>query len=52
MSWEEGGYTISDSPMPRGEVVIGGYSITKGYYNNDAKTNEVYKVRFYAKSTI
>jgi acyl-CoA synthetase (AMP-forming)/AMP-acid ligase II len=33
--------------MPRGEVVVGGYSITKGYYNNDAKTNEVYKVRFY-----
>jgi len=44
VSWEEGGYTISDSPMPRGEVVVGGYSITKGYYNNDAKTNEVYKV--------
>jgi long-chain acyl-CoA synthetase len=30
--------------MPRGEVVIGGHSITKGYFNNDAKTNEVYKV--------
>ncbi|KAF8663626.1 hypothetical protein HU200_055348 [Digitaria exilis] len=44
VSWEEGGYTISDSPMPRGEVVVGGYSITKGYYNNEAKTNEVYKV--------
>ncbi|CAN6203988.1 unnamed protein product [Urochloa humidicola] len=44
VSWEEGGYTTSDSPMPRGEVVVGGYSITKGYYNNEAKTNEVYKV--------
>ncbi|OEL20924.1 Long chain acyl-CoA synthetase 8 [Dichanthelium oligosanthes] len=44
VSWEEGGYTISDSPMPRGEVVVGGYSITKGYYNNEAKTNEVYKI--------
>ncbi|XP_020080529.1 long chain acyl-CoA synthetase 8-like [Ananas comosus] len=44
VSWEEGGYTISDSPMPRGEVVVGGHSITKGYYNNDEKTNEVYKV--------
>ena len=30
--------------MPRGEVVIGGHSITKGYFNNEAKTNEVYKV--------
>ncbi|TVU11007.1 hypothetical protein EJB05_44565 [Eragrostis curvula] len=44
VSWEEGGYTISDSPMPRGEVVVGGHSITKGYFNNEAKTNEVYKV--------
>ncbi|XP_062199820.1 long chain acyl-CoA synthetase 8 [Phragmites australis] len=44
VSWEEGGYRISDSPMPRGEVVVGGYSITKGYFNNEAKTNEVYKV--------
>ncbi|XP_066339007.1 long chain acyl-CoA synthetase 8-like [Miscanthus floridulus] len=44
VSWEEGGYRISDSPMPRGEVVVGGHSITKGYYNNEAKTNEVYKV--------
>ncbi|KAL5229423.1 hypothetical protein ABZP36_028199 [Zizania latifolia] len=44
ISWEEGGYTIFDSPMPRGEVVVGGYSITKGYFNNEAKTNEVYKV--------
>jgi hypothetical protein len=25
-------------------VVVGGYSITKGYFNNGAKTNEVYKV--------
>lgn len=44
VSWEEGGYKISDSPMPRGEVVVGGHSITKGYFNNEAKTNEVYKV--------
>lgn len=30
--------------MPRGEVVIGGGCVTAGYYNNDEKTNEVYKV--------
>jgi hypothetical protein len=30
--------------MPRGEVVVGGHSITKGYFSNEAKTNEVYKV--------
>ncbi|WOL19193.1 long chain acyl-CoA synthetase 8 [Canna indica] len=44
VSWEEGGYTILDTPMPRGEVVVGGYNVTKGYYNNEEKTNEVYKV--------
>ncbi|KAA8524884.1 hypothetical protein F0562_011307 [Nyssa sinensis] len=44
ISWEEGGYMTSDKPMPRGEVVVGGLSVTAGYFNNDAKTNEVYKV--------
>ncbi|KAM7271834.1 hypothetical protein ACFE04_031048 [Oxalis oulophora] len=44
VSWEEGGYRISDKPMPRGEIVIGGNSVTAGYYNNPEKTNEVYKV--------
>lgn len=44
VSWEEGGYRISDKPMPRGEVVVGGFSITKGYFNNEEKTREVYKV--------
>ncbi|XP_059661276.1 long chain acyl-CoA synthetase 8 [Cornus florida] len=44
VSWEEGGYKISDKPMPRGEVVVGGFSVTAGYFNNVAKTEEVYKV--------
>lgn len=44
ISWEEGGYTVEDKPMPRGEVVIGGASVTAGYFNNDAKTKEVYKI--------
>ncbi|KAG8364503.1 hypothetical protein BUALT_Bualt18G0004000 [Buddleja alternifolia] len=44
VSWEEGGYTILDKPMPRGEVIVGGASVTAGYFNNDAKTEEVYKV--------
>lgn len=43
VSWDEGGYTVSDKPMPRGEIVIGGCSVTAGYFNNEAKTNEVYK---------
>lgn len=44
VTWEEGGYRIVDKPMPRGEVVVGGCSITAGYFNNEDKTNEVYKV--------
>ncbi|KAI9382732.1 hypothetical protein POPTR_014G169600v4 [Populus trichocarpa] len=44
VSWEEGGYTVADKPMPRGEVVVGGFSVTAGYFNYQEKTNEVYKV--------
>ncbi|CAL5098117.1 unnamed protein product [Urochloa decumbens] len=43
IDWPEGGYLTADSPMPRGEIVIGGPNITKGYFKNEAKTNEVYK---------
>lgn len=32
--------------MPRGEIAIGGSSVTAGYFNNQEKTNEVYKVSF------
>uniref|UniRef100_A0A6M2EHI4 AMP-dependent synthetase/ligase domain-containing protein n=1 Tax=Populus davidiana TaxID=266767 RepID=A0A6M2EHI4_9ROSI len=44
VSWEEGGYTVADKPIPRGEVVVGGFSVTAGYFNYQEKTNEVYKV--------
>ncbi|KAG6750166.1 hypothetical protein POTOM_047252 [Populus tomentosa] len=44
VSWEEGGYTVADKPMPRGEVVVGGFSVTAGYFNYQEKTKEVYKV--------
>ncbi|KAL2924300.1 Long chain acyl-CoA synthetase 8 [Bienertia sinuspersici] len=44
VSWEEGGYTTSDKPMPRGEIVIGGHSVTVGYFKNEDKTKEEYKV--------
>ncbi|KAF3557575.1 hypothetical protein F2Q69_00012892 [Brassica cretica] len=29
--------------MPRGEIVVGDNSVTVGYFNNQAKTDEVYK---------
>ncbi|KAL9664907.1 hypothetical protein QQ045_020316 [Rhodiola kirilowii] len=44
IDWPEGGYLISDSPLPRGEIVIGGPSVTVGYFKNDEKTKEAYKV--------
>ncbi|KAK4773268.1 hypothetical protein SAY87_028287 [Trapa incisa] len=44
IDWPEGGYLTTDSPMPRGEIVIGGPNVTLGYFKNEAKTREVYKV--------
>ncbi|CAA7013409.1 unnamed protein product [Microthlaspi erraticum] len=44
IDWPEGGYLINDKPMPRGEIVIGGSNITLGYFKNEDKTQEVYKV--------
>lgn len=47
VSWKEGGYLTTDKPMPRGEVVVGGSCVTNGYFNNESKTDEVYKVISY-----
>lgn len=44
INWQEGGYTIKDSPMPRGEVVVGGPNVTLGYFKNQDKTDQTYKV--------
>jgi len=40
VNWDEGGYKITDKPNPRGELMMGGPSISKGYFKNDQKTEE------------
>jgi len=40
INWEEGNYRVTDRPNPRGEIVIGGEAIAKGYFKNDDKTAE------------
>lgn len=44
VSWEEGNYTINDKPYPRGEIVIGGPSISLGYFKKPDKTAETFEV--------
>ena len=40
VSWPEGGYTVQDSCGPRGEIVIGGNHVARGYFNMPEKTEE------------
>ncbi|TYJ35630.1 hypothetical protein E1A91_A05G249900v1 [Gossypium mustelinum] len=44
VDWPEGGYLTSNSPMPRGEILIGGPNVTLGYFKNEEKTKESYRV--------
>lgn len=38
--WEEGGYKVTDKPQPRGELIIGGDAVTRGYYKMPVETSE------------
>ena len=40
VDWAEGNYRITDAPHPRGELVLGGAPVTRGYYKNAEKTAE------------
>ncbi|CAG2179024.1 unnamed protein product, partial [Oppiella nova] len=42
--WDEGGYHTSDTPYPRGEIVIGGQSVVTGYYGSPDQTREAFRV--------
>lgn len=40
IDWKDGGYSVRDLPVPRGEVVIGGAGVADGYYKLPEKTKE------------
>jgi len=41
-SWEEGGYRVTDLPNPRGEIVVGGGVVARGYYNMPELTSATF----------
>ena len=56
VDWVEGGYRATDTPNPRGEIFVGGETITQGYYKMPEKTAEDFKVingiRYFATGDI
>lgn len=40
VNWEEGNYRVTNKPYPQGEVLIGGESVSPGYFKNPEKTAE------------
>lgn len=46
IDWEEGNYRVSDKPNPRGEIVVGGPVVGKGYF----KLPEENKASFYEEN--
>ncbi|XP_077524274.1 long-chain-fatty-acid--CoA ligase 4-like [Amblyomma americanum] len=43
VDWPEGDYRTSDKPNPRGEIVIGGTCVSRGYFKNDELTRESFR---------
>merc|ERR1719273_1116163 len=40
VDWEEGNYKVTDRPNPRGEIIIGGDPVAKGYFDPDGQTKD------------
>lgn len=43
VDWTEGNYSTSDKPNPRGEIVVGGDCVAKGYFKNETLTRELFR---------
>nr|XP_053651172.1 long-chain-fatty-acid--CoA ligase 4-like [Cherax quadricarinatus]XP_053651173.1 long-chain-fatty-acid--CoA ligase 4-like [Cherax quadricarinatus]XP_053651174.1 long-chain-fatty-acid--CoA ligase 4-like [Cherax quadricarinatus]XP_053651175.1 long-chain-fatty-acid--CoA ligase 4-like [Cherax quadricarinatus]XP_053651176.1 long-chain-fatty-acid--CoA ligase 4-like [Cherax quadricarinatus]XP_053651178.1 long-chain-fatty-acid--CoA ligase 4-like [Cherax quadricarinatus]XP_053651179.1 long-chain-fat len=48
VDWEEGNYRVTDKPNPRGEIVVGGIVVSKGYF----KLPEENEAAFYEENGI
>eukprot|EP00088_Acartia_fossae_P064569 TRINITY_DN79496_c0_g1_i1.p1 TRINITY_DN79496_c0_g1~~TRINITY_DN79496_c0_g1_i1.p1 ORF type:complete len:709 (-),score=80.37 TRINITY_DN79496_c0_g1_i1:67-2193(-) len=44
INWDEGNYTVTDRPNPRGEICIGGEAVAKGYFKKDELNRESFFV--------
>jgi len=44
IDWEDGGYRSTDKPNPRGEIVVGGKCVTKGYFKRPEETAQSYYI--------
>ena len=44
-TWEEGGYTVNDKIGSRGEIILSGGAVSKGYYkcSNESDSAAFYK---------
>ncbi|XP_045589614.2 long-chain-fatty-acid--CoA ligase 4 [Procambarus clarkii] len=56
VDWEEGNYRVTDKPNPRGEIVVGGTVVSKGYFKlpeeNEASFYEENGLRWFSTGDI